>query len=75
MSRYTSGLAVVATVATGPRSPGEVPVLRHELAHALGLGHAARPNLLMYHRISAGTVDFGRGDRHGLLLLNGLRQA
>jgi hypothetical protein len=70
MSHYSSGLAIVATGVTSTQSPGEVAVLRHELAHALGLGHAARPNLLMYHRISATTVDFGRGDRHGLLLLN-----
>jgi len=70
MSHYTSGLAVVAVCVTSRQSPGEVAVLRHELAHALGLGHAARPNLLMYYRISAATVDFGRGDRHGLLLLS-----
>ncbi|MGA2826681.1 MAG: hypothetical protein ABSF03_11235 [Streptosporangiaceae bacterium] len=67
-SHYTSGLAIVATGAARP--PGEVVILRHELAHALGLGHAARPNLLMYHRISPVTVEFGRGDRHGLFLLN-----
>jgi hypothetical protein len=66
-SHYTSGLVIVATAA--PQPPGETVILRHELAHALGLGHAARPNLLMYHRISAATVEFGRGDRHGLLLL------
>ncbi len=70
VSYYTSGFAIIATSVINPRSPREVAVLRHELAHALGLGHAARPNLLMYHSVSAATVDFGRGDRHGLLLLN-----
>jgi hypothetical protein len=66
---YTRGIALVAAGVTRSTPPGEAAVLRHELAHALGLGHAARPGLLMYHRISAATVDFGRGDRHGLLLL------
>jgi hypothetical protein len=69
-SHYASGFAIVATNVIDPRSPLEVAVLRHELAHALGLGHAGRPNLLMYHRISAATIHFGRGDRGGLLLLN-----
>jgi Matrixin len=70
LSHYTSGFALVATGITGPHRPSVVAVLRHELAHALGLGHAARPGLLMYHRISDATVDFGRGDRRGLFLLN-----
>jgi hypothetical protein len=70
MSHYTSGFALVATGTTSPEPPSADAVLRHQLAHALGLGHAARPDLLMYHRISRATVDFGRGDRHGLLLLN-----
>jgi Matrixin len=69
-SHYTSGFVTVATSAIQPRSSMEIAVLRHELAHAVGLGHAARPGLLMYHRISAATVDFGRGDLHGLTLLN-----
>jgi hypothetical protein len=70
MSHFTSGFALVATGITGPHPPSAIAILRHELAHALGLGHAARPDLLMYHRISDATVDFGRGDRRGLFLLN-----
>ena len=68
---YASGFAVVVGPATEPPSLWELTVLRHELAHAVGLGHAARPDLLMYHRISKITADFGRGDRRGLQLLNG----
>jgi hypothetical protein len=69
-TRFTSGFAVIADSDAGSSSMWDVAVLRHELAHALGLGHAARPNLLMYHRISKTAVEFGRGDRHGLKLLN-----
>jgi Matrixin len=68
---YASGFAVVVGSAMEPPSMWELTVLRHELAHAVGLGHAARPDLLMYHRISKVTADFGRGDRRGLQLLNG----
>ncbi|HLK72987.1 MAG TPA: hypothetical protein VKU77_04990 [Streptosporangiaceae bacterium] len=75
MRHYASGFALVATGITSQYSPSEVAVLRHELAHALGLGHAAHPDLLMYHRISAATEDFGRGDRYGLFLLKGTGRA
>jgi hypothetical protein len=70
MSYYVSGFVILAASVIDPRSPLAVAALRHELAHALGLGHAARPDLLMYHRLSAATVNFGRGDRYGLSLLN-----
>jgi hypothetical protein len=70
MSHYTSGFVTVSASTVSPGSPLEIAVLRHELAHAVGLGHAARPGLLMYHRISAATADFGRGDLYGLTLLN-----
>jgi len=68
---YVCGLAVVATGVARPGSSRELAVLRHELAHTLGLGHAARPSLLMHYRLSAGITDYGRGDRRGLSLLRG----
>ena len=68
---YVSGFAVVNADLTGPDATAEhaLAVLRHELAHALGLGHAARPSLLMHHRVTAGITRYGRGDQHGLALL------
>jgi hypothetical protein len=69
MSHYVSGLAAVTTGLVSPHSMREVAVLRHELAHALGLGHAARPSLLMHYRMPAAIADYGRGDRRGLSIL------
>jgi len=41
-------------------------VVLHELAHAVGLGHAKRPNQMMYPSIRPGPVRFGAGDLRGL---------
>jgi hypothetical protein len=41
-------------------------VLIHELLHALGLGHAARPRNLMYPVASGQNTTFGPGDRAGI---------
>jgi Matrixin len=68
---YAAGFAAVNTDLTGADATGAyaLAVLRHELAHALGLGHAGRRSLLMNRQITADTTQFGRGDRHGLALL------
>lgn len=66
---YVSGLAAVVAGLVSPHPRREVAVLRHEFAHALGLGHAARPSLLMHDRMPTASADYGRGDRHGLSLL------
>lgn len=41
-------------------------LLRHQLCHVLGLGHVARPSLLMHQRIPLGLDGYGAGERHGL---------
>lgn len=72
---YVSGYAAVVFAPAGAIEPDselggvELAALRHVLAHALGLGHAARPSLLMHHRIPLIEGGYGRGDRHGLALL------
>jgi hypothetical protein len=68
---YVSGFAIINADVAGPDAATEyaLAILRHELAHALGLGHAARPSLLMYHQIAASTTRYGRGEQHGLALL------
>lgn len=68
---YVSGFAIINADLTGPDATTEhaLAVLRHELAHAIGLGHAARPSLLMHHQVTAGTTRYGRGDQYGLALL------
>jgi hypothetical protein len=66
-SFYTRGVAIVALGAMRPRSREVVvAILRHQLAHALGLGHAGRRELLMGDPIPLGIADFGAGDRYGL---------
>jgi ADP-ribose pyrophosphatase YjhB (NUDIX family) len=55
--------------ATSPAA--RITLLRHQLSHALGLGHAARPSLLMHRRIPVDLGGYGRGDRHGLARLGG----
>ena len=68
---YVSGFAIINAEHAGPDATTEhaLAVLRHELAHAIGLGHAARPSLLMHHQLSADITRYGRGDQYGLALL------
>lgn len=68
---YVSGFAIVNIGLTGPDAISEhaLAILRHELGHALGLGHAARPSLLMHHQIPGSAARYGPGDQYGLALL------
>lgn len=54
-------------------SASGLAVLRHQLGHALGLGHAACRRVLMHQRIPVDLDGYSRGDRHGLALLGGTR--
>lgn len=49
--------------------PAYVAVLRHELGHAVGLGHVADPTQLMNPTTSVGVTTFQPGDRYGLAQL------
>jgi hypothetical protein len=71
---YVTGFAVINADLAGPDATTghALAILRHELGHALGLGHAARPSLLMHYQITASTTRYGRGDQHGLALLGPL---
>ena len=75
--RYVSGIVVIdsskvlADGFSGRYSEG--PVLMHELAHVMGLGHVGDPGELMYSSEVApevapdlGQSDWGPGDREGL---------
>jgi hypothetical protein len=76
---YRRGWAIVDTeLAADPDSPRGEPtalsaaglaILRHQLGHALGLGHAGRRWVLMHERIPVNLGGYARGDRHGLALL------
>jgi hypothetical protein len=68
---YTRGFAAVNADLAGsdPTSSLALTILRHELAHALGLGHAARPCLVMHYQLTSSVAGYGRGDQHGLRLL------
>ncbi|WKG13556.1 hypothetical protein QX204_34285 (plasmid) [Nocardia sp. PE-7] len=66
---YLGGFAVVCWSAELMASPTLLlRVLRHELGHAVGLGHAKRQGLVMSH---TGGDFWGIGDRVGLSLLSG----
>jgi hypothetical protein len=68
---YTQGFAAVNADLAGTGATGKpgLTVLRHELAHALGMGHSARPGLVMHDRVMAGLPGYDRGDQFGLRML------
>jgi hypothetical protein len=68
---YTRGFAAVSAVLAlpDPTADEAMTILRHELAHALGLGHAMRRGLVMHYQHTSGLPGYGPGDRHGLQLL------
>lgn len=49
-------------------------LLRHQLCHVLGLGHVARPSLLMHQRIPLSLDGYGLGERHGLARIGAVRE-
>jgi hypothetical protein len=60
-------LNLVGITISSAAGPYLATVLRHELGHALGLGHAARPDEVMYPLVSASSPkDFQAGDLAGL---------
>jgi hypothetical protein len=64
---YSRGVVIVNTDLVNSDSVSRV--LRHELAHALGLGHSVRPGSLMSQRLSDRPTDFTVADRHSLARL------
>jgi hypothetical protein len=85
---YERGWAIVDTeLAIGSASPPHAPsagrrgalsasalaVLRHQLCHALGLGHAIRRRTLMREQIPVDLDGYSRGDQYGLALLGSPR--
>ncbi len=68
---YVRGFAIVNADLAGPEATAEhaLAILRHELCHCLGLGHAARPSQLMHRNVAARTTRYERGDLHGLALV------
>jgi hypothetical protein len=81
---YQRGWAIVDTdlaIGTPPLadelstalSASGLAVLRHQLCHALGLGHAARRQVLMHQRIPLDLDGYSPADQHGLALLGNTR--
>lgn len=59
----------LAQMLAAPDGPALVrAVIMHELAHVVGLGHVKDRTQLM-HEENSGQLDFGEGDRAGLVLL------
>ncbi|MDP9074106.1 MAG: M10 family metallopeptidase domain-containing protein [Actinomycetota bacterium] len=56
------------TITLAPRGASSLPsLLRHELGHALGLGHTDQPNEIMYPVLRSDSPnDYQAGDRAGL---------
>ncbi len=62
-----SWLTSAAVVISQQAQPYLATVLRHELGHSLGLGHASRSNEVMYASAGAGSpTDYQAGDLAGL---------
>ena len=60
-------LTTAGVVISNQAQPYLATVLRHELAHALGLAHAAQPNEVMYPSVGRGSpTDYQAGDLAGL---------
>jgi predicted Zn-dependent protease len=54
-------------ISQGQAGPFLATVLRHELGHALGLGHAGHPNEIMYPTVGKPSpTDYQAGDIAGL---------
>jgi len=67
---YVRGIAVVNSAVTGAApAPMALAVLRHQLGHALGLGHPVRTDQLMHGSFGGMRTGYADGDRLGLILL------
>ena len=66
--KASGGWLVQATVLISPdAAPYIATVLRHELGHAMGLGHASQPGQVMYPSVGPGSpTTYSAGDQAGL---------